>query len=468
MVGLWHRVTSATEEQENGRITVIPRVALITLTSAGGSEVEGEDRLGRAKQFTREVSDRLTELGVELMRPVPVAPTPDDVGNAVKAATDWQADCVVMLFPAFVTPDWIMQPLRDLGLPLALWSLRCAHTWPLVGAALCRGAIADCGWQHRWFYGNPDGKALHQVYDFTRGAMIAQRLQGKRYGYLGGRTYGMYSTVFDYTQLMSQFGIEVHHVDQLDLYLRSEAQDNNSVEETLSRITEDKVVDGVRPTVLRRSIREYLALHDMVKEYGWDFVGIKCQPEMTDHYCGVCLGMALLNDDGISTTCEADTNGALTNYMLHMLTDEAPFMGDTVDADPDNQIMVMANCGAIATNLAVPDEPVRLTEQYECMCPETGACTTFQCRPGAVTVARLYRCQGQYSLMMTRGEVVNRPESELSPGRERWPHAFVKFPGNIESVVDSLLANHLHFAYGDHVGPLTEACKLLAVDPLPL
>jgi L-fucose isomerase len=447
---------------------MIPKVALITLTSTGGSEVEGEDRLGRARQFTQEVSELITGLGVELMRPIPVAPTPNDVCDAVSKATEWQADCVVMLFPAFVTPDWVMQAVRELNLPLALWSLRCPHTWPLVGAALCRGAIADCGWQHRWFYGAADGEALHQVYDFARGAMIAQRLRGKRYGYLGGRTYGMYSTVFDYTQLMSQFGIEVHHADQLDLYLRSEAQEAGIVKKTLSRVIADRVVDGVPPTVLERSIREYLALHDMVRDYGWDFLGIKCQPEMTDHYCGACLGMALLNDDGISATCEADTNGALTNYMLQMLTDEAPFMGDTVDADPETQIMVLANCGAIAMSLADPDVPVRLTEQYECMCPKTGACTSFQCKTGAVTVARLYRCQGQYSMMMTTGEVINRPDSQMSPGRERWPHAFVRFPGNILTVVDSLLANHLHFAYGDYVRPLMEACELLDIDPLPL
>jgi L-fucose isomerase len=446
---------------------MIPKVALISLTSTG-SEVQGEDRLGRAQKFTREAVEVLNGLGVELMQPVPIATTPSEVHVAVRAAEAWNADCIVLLFTGFITPDWVMLQLREKKLPLALWCVPCINTWPLVGAALCRGAIADCGWQHRWFYGDTKSKAVKQVYDFCRGAMLAQRLKGKKYGFIGGRTYGMYSAVFDYVQLMRQFGIDVHHVDQMDLYLRSEAQDAKAVGKTMAAVTQGMVVEDVRPMIMERSVREYLSLKDMVKEYGWDFVGIKCQPEMTYKYCGVCLGMALLNDDGISTTCETDTSGAITNYMLQMLTDEIPFMGDTADADMEAQIITLANCGAMATKLAAPGKPVRITEQYLGMGPMTGACTTFQAKPGAATITRLFRCQGEYSLMMSYGEIVNLPDSKLSPGRERWPHAFIKFPGNIEAVVGNLLANHLHIAYGDYIGALTEACNLMEIKPLPL
>jgi L-fucose isomerase len=274
----------------------------------------------------------------------------------------------------------------------------------------------------------------------------------------------MYSAVFDYTQLMEQFGIDVHHVDQLDLYLRSEAQDPGVVTDTLNAVTKDLVVEEVPSLVMDRSVRQYLSLKDMVKEYGWDFVGVKCQPEMTYQYCGVCLAVALMNDDGISTTCETDTNGALTNYMLHMLTDEVPFMGDTADADLASQIMTLANCGSWGMKLASTDRPVKITQQYDAMGPATGACTTYQVKPGPATICRLFRCQGKLSFMMTLGDVVNMPDSKLSPGRERWPHAFVKFPGNIEAVVDSLLANHLHIAHGDHIRPLSEACALMGIN----
>ena len=446
---------------------MIPKVALIAVTSTG-SEVEGEDRMGVNQRFSEEASEQLSGLGVELMRPVPTATVPDEVAAAIRAANEWQADCVVLLFTGFVTPDWVMLPCRGLQIPLALWAMASIQTWPLVGASLCRGALADCGYQHEWFYGGVDSPALGKVYDYVRGAMIAQRMQGKKYGFIGGRTYGMYSAVFDYSQLMEQFGIDVHHVDQLDLYLRSEEQDAELVAKTLEERTKDCVIDNVRPIIMERSVREYLSLRDMVEDYGWDFVGIKCQPEMTHKYCGVCLGMALLNDDGISTTCETDTSGAITNYMLQMLTGEIPYMGDVADADLNTQILTLANCGAMGLKLAAPGKPVRITEQYRAMGECTGSCTTYTAKPGKGTVCRLYRCQGEYSMMMTPGDVIELPDSKRSPGRDRWPHAFIQFPGNIEAVVDSLLANHLHIAYGDYVAPLTEACKLMGIRPLPL
>ena len=187
---------------------MIPRVALISITSTG-SEVEGEDRMGRAQRMTADVTGRFGGLGVELMQPVPITTTPAEVSAAVDQAVHWKADAVVLLFTGFVTPDWVVLPVRKLQIPLVLWSLPCIHTWPLVGAALCRGALADVGQPHKWCYGDVDSPALGEVYDFVRGAMVAQRLQGKKYGFIGGRTYAMYSAVFDYPQLMRQFGMTV-------------------------------------------------------------------------------------------------------------------------------------------------------------------------------------------------------------------------------------------------------------------
>ena len=80
---------------------------------------------------------------------------------------------------------------------------------------------------------------------------------------------------------------------------------------------------------MERSVRTYLALHDMAEEYHWDFLGVKCQPEMINNYCSVCIGIAQMNDDGIPTACECDTPGILTSYMMSLLVDEPVYFGDT-------------------------------------------------------------------------------------------------------------------------------------------
>lgn len=207
--------------------------------------------------------------------------------------------------------------------------------------------------------------------------MIRNGLRLKTYDLIGGRAYDMDNTTFDYTQLAAQFGVFVHHVDQLELYLRAEKQDPDRVLKIGKEFSAGKTVDAMPDWVMDRSIRLYLSMRDMVEEYQWDFVGIKCQLELINNYCSPCLGMAQLNDDGWVTACECDTSGALSSYMLSMLANEPAYIGDISGLDFDTQMLRLANCGAMAMKLARPDVPVRLTRQLSAMGKTPGICTSF-------------------------------------------------------------------------------------------
>ena len=448
-----------------------PRVAMIALTAdpGGGDEPYFEVN----ERVVAEVTERLTALGIELKLPVPTAAARlvgvrcmngEDTRQMVREAQAWDADCVLMLVTGFHTSGLISAAARELRVPLILWAVP-TETWSLVGGSLNRGALVDLGVEHLWLYGEVSGKAAVRANDYARAAMVKARLNNTTYGLVGGRAYDMTCTTFDYTQIQNQFGVFTHHVDQIEMYLRAQGLAADRVAQTRARITEGKVVE-VPEQVLDHSLRSYLALRDMVDEYRWDFVGVKCQPEMINNYCGVCLAIAQLNDDGIPTACECDTSGVLTSYMLSLLADEPAYLGDTADLSYDTQILTLANCGAMAMRLARPDEPVQLTEQYTSMGPATGVCTTYQCRAGNITLARLNRAKDKYLMTITPAEVVNRPESERSKRKERWPHAFVKLPGNAEALVEHMLGNHFNFAYGDHAAPLVQACSFLDITPL--
>ena len=451
---------------------MLPRVAMIALTGdpGGGDEpyIPVNDRI------VAEAVERLTGLGVELMQPVPTVAARlegtrcvngEETRKAVAAAAAWGAECVLMLVTGFHTPGLVMSAARDVTVPLILWAVP-SETWALVGGSLDRGALADLGIDHLWLYGDVAGECAIRAYNYARAAMIVARLNNTTYGLVGGRAYDMSCTTFDYTQVHTQFGVFTHHVDQMDMYLRAEAQTPHRVAEATKRITEGKRVIDVPEQVMDRSVRLYLALRDMVDEYKWDFVGVKCQPEMINNYCSVCLGMAQLNDDGIPTTCECDTSGVLTSYMMALLSDEPVYMGDTADLSYETQVLTLANCGAMAMRLARPDEPVQLTRQYYFMGQTPGICTTYQCRAGTGTLARLNRCQGQYSMVISPAEMVNLPDSAKNERKARWPHAFVKLPGNVQALVDTMLGNHYNFAYGDYVAPLVQVCDFLDITPI--
>ena len=131
-------------------------------------------------------------------------------------------------------------------------------------------------------------------------------------------------------------------------------------------------------------------------------------------------------------------------------------------------MLTLANCGAMAMRLARPDVPVQLTQQLEAMGPGRGVCTTYQCRAGASTVARLQRCQGKYSMLLTPGEAVNRPDSERSKNREIWPHAFIKLPGNARALADNDAGQPSSHGLWRPCGAPTEACNFLNITPINL
>lgn len=449
-----------------------PKVAMIALS---GDPRGGDPYVEVNARIVGEAMERLTAMGMELKLPVPTAHARleavrcmngEETRTMVLDAQAWGADCVLMLVTGFHTAGLIVPAVRELRVPLILWAVP-GDMWPLVGGSLDRGALVDLGIEHLWLYGDLEGKAAQRAYDYARAAMLKARLNNTTYGMVGGRAYDMNCTTFDYTQIQNQFGVFTHHVDQMEMYLRAQRQPAPRVDEARARITAGRVVEAPE-VVLDHSVRAYLALRDMVDEYRWDFVGVKCQPEMIENYCGVCLGMAQLNDDGVPTACECDTSGVITSYMLSLLADEPAYMGDTADLRYDTQVLVLANCGAMAMRLARTDEPVRLTEQLRGMGAATGVCTTYQCRPGAVTVARLNRARDRYKMIVTPAEAVNRPDEERSKGKERWPHAFIRLPGNAEALVDNMLGNHFNFAYGDYVAPLAQACKFMDIDPVLL
>ena len=126
-------------------------------------------------------------------------------------------------------------------MPLILWAVP-TETWSLVGGSLDRGALADLGIDHLWLYGDVAGIAAQRAFDYARAAMLKARLNNTRYGLVGGRAYDMMSTVFDYTQLQTQFGVFTHHVDQMEMYLRAQAQPAARVAEATGRITAGRQV----------------------------------------------------------------------------------------------------------------------------------------------------------------------------------------------------------------------------------
>ncbi len=291
-------------------------------------------------------------------------------------------------------------------------------TYPgLVGMMAAAGSLDQLGIPNWRLWGDisSDKKLLDQVLCFCRAARVVHDLRGQTYGLIGGRSLGMYTAVSDTRQWQDIFGVDVEHVDQLEIVRLAEQVPNTQAEKALKWLEQNVGeihYDGKKltPEKLKYQIKCYEATRRIIREKALDFVGIKCQPELSDNYVTQCLSAAFLNDkydwngshEPIVCACEVDMDGALTMQILKLLSDDPVLFMDFRHYDEEEDVFVFCNCGSQATYYAGrsddPKENLKNVHLYPqtIYYPAGGATVQYVARAGEVTLARLTRSNGQY------------------------------------------------------------------------
>ena len=217
----------------------------------------------------------------------------------------------------------------------------------------------------------------------------------------------------------------------------------------------------------------------MAAEKKYDFMGIKCQQDMSDHFVLQCLGVALLNNhydaDGekqpIPTSCECDCDGALTMRILSLCAEGAPScLLDIKFFDEASKEFVLANCGSVAPYFANPDDREDALKKTVLM-PHIfgeagGASLQMIAKPGAVTVARLFRSNGNYVLGCFEGTTKMYPVEKLKETTYCYPHAFVEADVDYQAFYQKINSNHLHMVYGNYAKVLEMFCDMTGIEYL--
>ena len=194
--------------------------------------------------------------------------------------------------------------------------------WPgMVSMLAAGGALNHLGIDHFRVAGDVNDKeVLKKIIEFAKCAKVVSRLNGQKYGLIGGRSLGMYSATVSMQDWQERFGIDVDHMDQSEIVRIAETIPEAQVEKGFKWLTENVgsiEYDGDRLTEekLKTQIRHYEATKQIIKENEYDFVGVKCHYEMSRHHCTQCLSAAFINDpydwDGpkepVVFACEADS-----------------------------------------------------------------------------------------------------------------------------------------------------------------
>lgn len=110
----------------------------------------------------------------------------------------------------------------------------------MVSMLAAGGGLDHEGIQHFRVAGDVNDKdVLEKIIKFAKCAKVVSRLNGQKYGLIGGRSLGMYSTTVSMQDWQEKFGIDVEHIDQLEIVRRADEIDDEQVEKAYKWLTEN-------------------------------------------------------------------------------------------------------------------------------------------------------------------------------------------------------------------------------------
>ena len=312
------------------------------------------------------------------------------------------------------------------------------------------------------------------------------RLRGRMFGLFGGRSLGIDTGSIDPMQWRSQFGVDVEHIDQLEIIRRAELIETEPTREMIAWLEEnvgrvDYDSKALTPEKLGFQVRCYLATKQIIDEFGLDFVAIKCMPDLTNHYVPQCISAAFLPSpfdasgakDPVSMSCEADGDGALTMEILKLVSGgRPPLFGDLSYINEETNTIYVPNCGAMCSWYAGrsddPGESLLQVELRPSFRPGGGATVYFKAAPGPITLARLYRKAGKYTMAIIPGQAVEPTAEEYETfvaarGSHQLPTAFVQVQMDYGNLISEFGSNHISGVAGHYLDELVHLCRLLDI-----
>jgi len=449
------------------------------------------------EKFLKELKTRLEKEEFEVI-------TGDEViwQNALaakngKKMTAQGANCVIFNFSVWAWPQYSRVAAQFCPKPLLLYSNFNPEYPGLVGMLANAGSLDQVGIPFYKTFGDiNDEKTFAQVKSRILAISALNRLKGMTFALIGGRSLGIDTAVADPALWMKKFGIDVDHIDQMELVRRAEIEMqkpgriNNAMaflKKHLKKIHWTKPGDQMILTeeLLARQLGMYYAAIDLCSQFGYDFCGIKGQRELTEHFATADVPEAFLNDpygpegepkDPIICSTEADMDAALTMKIFHLISGLPVLFADIRHYHTDLGVWDLCNSGEHATFFAAKSfDPKENLPKVEFRAegfyfPAGGASVYHIAAPGEVTLARLTRSgdTNRYRMAIVHGEFVSfgdeKDESVASGVQDNWPHAYAKLDCSAEAFIENINCNHIHGTYGNWVEQLKVFCNAAKIE----
>jgi len=420
------------------------------------------------ERFTEESEKVVKNLQIDLTT-TPIVKVLSDIPSAQKLLRERDYDFIIALILSWIEAPQVIETLKEyFSKPILLWS----HTMfkekgerltlgPIPGVGVIRETLEEMEANFKFIWGMPKEKKVQdQISSFAKVASTIHQLSHSRIGLLGYISMGMYTAAFDHLSLRKRIGPEIDQLDQYVLIKKIEEIKPERVKRLINQVKKEwNIAKAVTPQDLDITLKMYLALKDLVKEFNWSAVNIKCQYELSKYYKHTpCVPLSMLGDE-LPCSCEGDIPLITTQLIMYYLSGATATYCD-IHTIEENRLL-MGACGYAPFSLGKGKAKVdRTTVLYEGL----ANCTIY--REGEVTLARLaYTKDREYKMHIAKGQA-HQAEPFHEVGCLPYPSMEVTLEGSGEEFGQQLMSQHYSVVYADIQKELLELCRLFKIKPI--
>src|SRR5574344_2265605 len=263
----------------------------------------------------------------------------------------------------------------------------------------------------------------------------------EKLGIIGVPSDWLISCNVDKNKAMSVFGIELENIDIKE------------VTETYERFKGKAVPDGklkadFDPNELQKAYDLYLALREIVEKHDLEGLTIRCFDLFGILHTTACLGLSLLNEEGIIASCEGDVPAMISMFLANKLLKKHGFQANPSYILQESNEFVIAHC-TLPLDMC---NSYKLDTHFE---SNTGVAIKGEMQVGPVTVFRVSADLKQYIIL--EGEIEqNLNQTDLCRTQIKIK---LNSPDNVRYFLKNPIGNHHIITYGHNKSVLDKYLK---------
>ena len=393
------------------------------------------------------------------------------IDKLLEFADTVKPDLAIVQNITFANAAYITELLRKFDCPVLLWTLRepvidggRLRLNSLTGAFSAGNALAGFGRKFFYCFGSPEEDSVKQkLSSAVKALKLKKAFESLNLLQIGHTPQGFgFGRGFD-TELASVFGTNLISIEARELINKAKSFSDEDISDYLSdaknRIASLDSIDSKNVTDFARL---YKAYNEFVKDNNIGALSSRCWPDFfTEFGTPVCSVLAILNDLGIPSSCEADTYGALSMFACQYLTETPAFFGDPVSLDESENTITFWHCGMAPCSLAREDTGALAGVHCN---RKIGPTLEFGCKASQrATIFRIGKdAEGKFRFFIANGEVLDKPKQFIGTS------AVVKTDNNCYDIINNaVLAGwepHFALAMGDISSELEQLAHILGIE----